>query len=455
MESLEDRSVPTVVTVAALADAHEGGAAGAFRFTRDTTGGTLMVAYTVGGTATAGSDFTSLFGTVQFADGSSTADVTVTPTDDAQTEPTETVTATVYAYPGAAYAAGTPGSATVNILDNDPQIVSVEAVSDAAEAGDTGLLRFTRIGDLSSSLAVNYSSAGGTATAGTDFTALGGSVTFAAGASTADVDVAALHDTVYDPDETVIATVTSGTGYSAGAQDQATMLIYEDAAQAFTVESNQGAIWYSIPWGDVDADAASQSLTLSNFALTLAGHTFTESDASSAPTVQFENGVFVGVTFDIDTSGVAGYPYTSLSMSGLNLTAVPPVGDPFLVAAPVERASLVVNFKSAGGNLLAYNITVKVETQTGGKANATFTVPANATAGELRDAVYAALKDIKGIEVDMSSDDRLIVHGMKDDQMVRVRFDGNAIQQLNAIRGIPVPGGNSTPKLNINGTDKR
>lgn len=200
---------------------------------------------------------------------------------------------------------------------------------------------------------------------------------------------------------------------------------------------------------------ASQSLALSNFALTLAGHTFTASDAQSTPTVQFENGVFVGITFNIDTSGVANYPYTSLSMSGLNLTAVPRIGGPIFVMAPAERSALTIDFKNAGGNPVVYKLTVKVETQNGGTiANVDFNVPANATAGQIRDAVSAALDGVKGLDVRLSSDDRLIVFGTKTDQLTRVRFDGTAIQQLNAIKSIPVPGGNVTPKLNINGLDK-
>jgi hypothetical protein len=58
LEACEDRTVPTpVVTVQALADATEGGAAGLFRFTRDTTSGSLYVSLYTSGTATPFSDF--------------------------------------------------------------------------------------------------------------------------------------------------------------------------------------------------------------------------------------------------------------------------------------------------------------------------------------------------------------------------------------------------------------
>src|SRR5262249_40738338 len=163
------------------------------------------------------------------------------------------------------------------------------------------------------------------------------------------------------------------------------------------------------------------SLVLSNFSLTLAGHTFTASDAQSAPTIQFANGEAVGITFEIDTSGVASYAFTSLSMSGWNFTAVPPVGDPFIVADAPQRSQLTIDFKDAGGNPLAYNLTVKVETQSGTIADKTFQVPATTSAG-LRDSVYGVLKDIKGLEVEWISDTRLIVKGTKDNQLKRVQF---------------------------------
>ncbi|HEY1190329.1 MAG TPA: Calx-beta domain-containing protein [Gemmata sp.] len=74
--------------------------------------------------------------------------------------------------------------------------------------GTNGTFRFTRTGDTSGALTVNYT-VGGTATSGTDYTALVGSVTFAADSDTADVAVTAIDDTVYDPDETVVVTVAS------------------------------------------------------------------------------------------------------------------------------------------------------------------------------------------------------------------------------------------------------
>src|SRR5205823_1817441 len=77
---------------------------------------TLTSLFTLGGTAVAGSDFQSLSGAVTFGIGESTAQVVVTPLADAEAEGTETVVLTLSST--AAYMAGNPGQATVQISDN-------------------------------------------------------------------------------------------------------------------------------------------------------------------------------------------------------------------------------------------------------------------------------------------------------------------------------------------------
>ncbi|MBX9582636.1 MAG: hypothetical protein K2X87_20200 [Gemmataceae bacterium] len=115
---LEDRTVPSaVVTVEAMKDPTEGGAAGTFRFTRSDTTGSLTVYFTAGGTASPGSDYTSIGNSVTFAAGSPTATKTVAAIDDAATDPNETVSVSVAYGPG--YTAGSPNAATVIIADNE------------------------------------------------------------------------------------------------------------------------------------------------------------------------------------------------------------------------------------------------------------------------------------------------------------------------------------------------
>jgi hypothetical protein len=223
LEVCEDRTVPTpVVTVQALADATEGGAAGLIRFTRTETSGSLYVSLMASGTATAGSDYTSVSG-VRFADGEATVDLNVTATDDSAQEATETLTYTIV--PFYIYTVGTPGSATINLYDNDtPPAVTVERISDATEGGATGKFRFTRTGNVSQAITVNVSPSG-TATLTLDYTGLPNQVQFAAGHASVDVDISAIRDGRVEPNETVTVTINGGNGYTVGATNSATLTV--------------------------------------------------------------------------------------------------------------------------------------------------------------------------------------------------------------------------------------
>src|SRR5205823_2216835 len=187
---------PPAVTVAVIANAAEPGTPGTIRFTR--TGGdqtqALTVNYTVGGTATPGVDYLPLSGTVTFLAGQPTANVTITPIDDTQPEPTETVSVTVAA--GTGYT-GVGNAATASLIDNDSAVgtVTVAAVTNAAEPNTAGTFRFTRVGgDLTQPLIVSYTVAG-TATPAVDYAALPGTVTIPAGQTTVDVPVTVIDDT--------------------------------------------------------------------------------------------------------------------------------------------------------------------------------------------------------------------------------------------------------------------
>jgi hypothetical protein len=226
LESCEDRTVPTAVTIQTLSDLPESGTSGAVRLTRDDTSGVLYVNYTVGGTATSGTDHTLTSGQAMFMPGTPTVDLLIGSYNDGDSEPTETIVVTIAT--GTGYTVGSPSAATVYLFDNDAQYVYIEKIDDAIENGTAGKLRFSRTGDLSAGLTANIA-VNGTATSGTDFTSLGTTVSFSANAATTDVTVTALPDNVVEStDETVEVTVTSGTGYNVGSFSFATANIEDD-----------------------------------------------------------------------------------------------------------------------------------------------------------------------------------------------------------------------------------
>jgi subtilisin family serine protease len=216
-----------VTITAVIPTATEAGAEpGAFRVARaGSTASPLTVFYAVSGNAKAGSDYTALPGNVTIPAGASTADIPVTPIHDGVAEGKETVVATLTPNPG--YVVGTPKSATVTIISDEP--VTIAAVTPTAtEVGPSaGVLRVTRSGGTAAPLTVFYK-VSGTATAGSDYLALPGSVTIAAGASTADIVVTPIDDTVMEQKETVTVTLLAGPGYIVKYPRIATVTIVSD-----------------------------------------------------------------------------------------------------------------------------------------------------------------------------------------------------------------------------------
>jgi hypothetical protein len=236
MRSQATSSTVPVVTVAATdaAASEDGPDEGTFTITRTgSKAAPLTVAYTVGGTAAAGTDYESLSGSAVIAAGKASVKVEVEPLADASAESAETVVLTLT--DGAAYDLGTPSSATVTIADGTRPVVTVTAPDAAAgEGGNTGTFRITRTGPTTAALSVAYTM-NGTAAAG-DYTLtkaavlLTGSVTIDAGQSSVDVTLNPVEDAAAEPAETAVMTLSAGGSYSLGTPKTATVTIEDNDA---------------------------------------------------------------------------------------------------------------------------------------------------------------------------------------------------------------------------------
>ena len=199
--------------------------------------GELEVVVTVGGTATAGDDFTAIGSPVTIPDGETSVTVPVEVLDDTVVEDDETVTFTLE--PDAAYVVGDSDTATVTIADDDAFTVTVSASDDVAgEPEDDGEFTVTRsgadpVGELEVVVTV-----GGTATAGDDFTAIGSPVTIPDGETSVSVPVDVLDDSVVEDDETVTLTVEPDAAYTVGDPDSATVTIADDDEFTVTVSAS-------------------------------------------------------------------------------------------------------------------------------------------------------------------------------------------------------------------------
>jgi uncharacterized protein YhjY with autotransporter beta-barrel domain len=114
---------------------------------------------------------------------------------------------------------------------NTPPTAQVFALMPGVDEDGGALLRFQVGLDKLSNVPVtlNYS-LGGTATAGSDYAPVSGSVTLPLGAMNWEVTVDPIADSTYEPDETVVLSVTPGTGYNLGSSSSATGTIRNDDA---------------------------------------------------------------------------------------------------------------------------------------------------------------------------------------------------------------------------------
>jgi len=204
-------------------------------FTRNgSTAADLFVNYTVSGTATAGTDYAILPGTVLIPAGASSTTIPLTVIDDKNLELDETVTATIAANP--AYTISSPSAATITILDDDFMTVTVSATANAAEPGTAGQFTVKRDGDLTAALIVNYNISG-TASNGVDYTALSGTLTIPAGAASAGITVSPLNDALLEGDESVTVSITNMVNYDVGTPGSATLFIRDDEKPTVTVSA--------------------------------------------------------------------------------------------------------------------------------------------------------------------------------------------------------------------------
>jgi uncharacterized repeat protein (TIGR01451 family) len=159
------------------------------------------------GTAGAPGDYTTKAATVTIPAGTTVAAFTVATAADPVDEVDETFIATITGVSGAVV---TDASGEGTIVDDDgAPSVSVGDVS--VVEGGVATFTVTLSNPSSVDVVVGYSTVGGAAVSGTDFTSTSGSVTIPAGSTEATVDVATTPDTTDEGDETFQLDLTSAT----------------------------------------------------------------------------------------------------------------------------------------------------------------------------------------------------------------------------------------------------
>ena len=201
---------------------------------------TVTVNYATGdGTAQAEADYTAATGTLTFAAGVTLRTIAVPIADDALHEDSETFTVTLNtAVHATLEASGQTATGTIEDADLPPQLSIADAT--LTEGSGDGNMRFTvtLTPAAARTVAVNYATSDGTATAGSDYTSESGTLSFPAASTAQTILVPVLADDLREGDETLGVTLSGPTG--AGLADAtATGTIINDGGELLELASLQ------------------------------------------------------------------------------------------------------------------------------------------------------------------------------------------------------------------------
>ena len=264
-------TAPTVSVSVSDSDAVEPANDGAFQIALDggqTAERNITVSYTVGGTATNGTDYASLSGVATIPAGNTGVSVLVDVSSDTLAECDETVVLTLTgASCGVANSASSQASLT--ITDDEPEIsISANDASAAEDAANDGQFTISLdSGTAERTITVSYSIAG-TAQNGTDYTLVSGTATINAGAGSATVDITVTDDSLAECDETVVLTLTgTGCGSIDSAGSTATVTITDDEPEIRIAANDDAAAEDAANDGQftisLDSGTAERNITVS------------------------------------------------------------------------------------------------------------------------------------------------------------------------------------------------
>lgn len=203
--------------------------------------------YTADHTANAGSDYQASSGTLSFSPGQTTQTVTITILGDLAFEPDETFFVYLTNVTGATIAVG-QGVGT--IINDDASLPSLSINNLNVTEGNSGSSFAAFTVSLSATnaqtISVAYTSTNGTATAGSDYTALAGSLIFLPGETIKPVTITIKGDTLAEPNETFFVNLSNPTNaILTQASGRATILNDDNLSLLITRTSTQVTLSWS------------------------------------------------------------------------------------------------------------------------------------------------------------------------------------------------------------------
>jgi hypothetical protein len=166
---------------------------------------------TANGTAVAPADYTATSGTLTFAAGVTTQSITVPVVGDTLDEANETF---VVNLSGATNATIADSQGVGTITDNDATpslVINNVSVTEGNTGTQNAVFTVTLSAASGQTVTVNYATANGTATAGSDYVARSGTLTFNPGTTTQTIPVTVNGDTVVEANETFVVNLSGAT----------------------------------------------------------------------------------------------------------------------------------------------------------------------------------------------------------------------------------------------------
>ena len=381
--------------------------------------------YSVGGTATAGSDndFTiANSGSVTLSSGATSVDIPVLIVDDSMDESAETVLLTLTA--GSGYTVGTTSVHTLTINDNDAPatnntpVVSVSGEMPVTEGTD---VTFTLTADPAPtsdlSVAVMVTDSGAFAEGGQTGTK---TVTIPSGDTSAMLTVTTAVDTTDEPNGAITAAVTGGTGYSAhDTAHTAAVTVNDDDATAVTLtgladnitEGDTKAFTVNLSRVLVDGESLVAPLTLAGTATRGTDYTLACASATGVACASLDSGTAT-VTFTGSSSAtiatsmtitltaladnaaepaetvVIGLDRPTPTGLGGGATTTDTLAD-FNIVAQTPVAAFDLALQSASEGAGTHNVTVNLSPAQHSETTLTYSVGGTATAGSGNDFTIA------------------------------------------------------------------
>ncbi|MEK7465232.1 MAG: Calx-beta domain-containing protein [Patescibacteria group bacterium] len=278
------------------------------------SGSTVTVSYATSGTAVPTTDYTlTTASPVSISAGATTSSINLTIVDDSLYSGDRTLALTLSSpSSNAQLGASTTFSYTIQDDETMPQATISSASTTEGNSGTT-TLTFPVIlsGGSRSTTTVAYATANGTATAGSDYTAATGTLTFSPGQTSQSINVTIIGDIHYESDETFAVTLSSPSGITI-AQGTATGTIVNDDSQpslaindvVATTEGNSGTsqMTFTVTLSGTTSGTTTVAFTTVDGTATVANNDYT----ANSGTLTFSSGQTTK-TIDVTIAGDTTY----------------------------------------------------------------------------------------------------------------------------------------------------